>query len=111
MKNHSESTSAPANGRLYWRGLDELAETPEFREWVGREFPEGASEMADPVSRRNFVKLMSASFMLAGLGMGAAGCRRPEANLLPFGKAQQNYTFGVPMFYATAMPTRSGAVP
>ena len=31
-------------------------------------FPPGASELTDPVSRRNFVKIMSASFLLAGLG-------------------------------------------
>ena len=74
------------SGRQYWRGLDELAETPEFKEWLEREFPAGASELTDPVSRRHFVKIMSAGFMLAGLGIGATGCRRPEDKLMPFGK-------------------------
>ena len=72
MKN--PSTSEPA-GPAYWRSLDELAETPQFRQWVEREFPSGAGEMFDPVTRRHFVKIMSASFLLAGLG--ATGCRRP----------------------------------
>ena len=66
----------PETGRAYWRSLDELADTPEFRQWLEREFPEGASEL-DPVSRRHFVKIMSASFLLAGIGLGATGCRRP----------------------------------
>jgi MoCo/4Fe-4S cofactor protein with predicted Tat translocation signal len=105
------ANGANGNSRLYWRGLDELAETPEFKEWLGREFPEGATELNDPVSRRHFVKIMSASFMLAGLGFGATGCRKPEEKILPFGKAVESYTHGQPQFFATAMPTRAGAVP
>ena len=100
----------PETGKRYWRSLDDLAETPEFREFVEREFPAGASELdADPVTRRHFVKIMSASFALAGFGL--AGCRKPEEKILPFGQQPENYTHGVPKFYATAMPTRSGALP
>jgi MoCo/4Fe-4S cofactor protein with predicted Tat translocation signal len=94
----------------YWRSLDHLAETPEFREFLEREFPAGASEMvADPVTRRNFVKIMSASLALAGFGL--TGCRRPEEKILPFGQQPENYTHGVPKFYATAMPARGSALP
>jgi len=93
----------------YWRSLDHLADTPEFRQWVEREFPSGASEFTDPVSRRHFVRIMSASFLLAGFGL--TGCRRPEEKILPFGKAPENYVHGVPQFFATAMPTRSSAIP
>ena len=101
----------PETGPKYWRGLDELAETPEFQEWVEREFPAGASEMTDPVTRRHFVKIMSASFLLAGLGTLGTGCRKPEEKIYPFSKMPENYTHGVAQFYATSMPTRSGAVP
>ncbi len=101
----------PETGRRYWRSLDQLAQTPEFRQWLEREFPQGASEFTDEVSRRHFVKIMSASFMLAGLGLGAVGCRRPVEKLEPFGQQPENYVYGVPNFYATAMPTRAGAVP
>ncbi len=94
----------------YWRSLEQLAETPEFREWTEREFPAGASEMvADPVTRRDFVKIMSASFLLAGVGL--TGCRKPESVIYPFGKAPEGYVHGVPQFYATAMPTREAAIP
>ncbi len=107
-----ESQSLPpvsAAGPHYWRSLDELAKTPEFGEWVAREFPQGASEWHDPVSRRHFVKIMSASFLLAGLGL--SGCRRPEETIHPFSKMPENYVHGEPQYYATAMPDRHGAQP
>ncbi|HEY5344993.1 MAG TPA: TAT-variant-translocated molybdopterin oxidoreductase, partial [Verrucomicrobiae bacterium] len=102
---------APTTGRRYWRSLDDLAETPEFKDWLHREFPAGASQMEDGQSRRNFLKIMSASFAFAGLAMGGAGCRRPEEKLEPFGQQPDNYTFGDAQYFATAMPTRTGAIP
>jgi MoCo/4Fe-4S cofactor protein with predicted Tat translocation signal len=99
----------PESGPKYWRSLDQLAGTPEFRQWAEREFPAGAGELSDPVSRRNFVKVMSASFLLAGLG--ATGCRRPVENIYPFAKMPMDYVHGVPQFFATAMPTRRTAIP
>ena len=96
-------------GPRYWRSLGELAETPEFREWVAREFPAGATELGDPVTRRHFMKIMSASFLLAGAGL--TGCRRPVSNILPFGQQPEGYLHGVPQYYATAMPTPGGAIP
>src|SRR5215472_13912812 len=95
-----KSNSTP--GRTYWRSLDELADTPEFREWVEREFPAGASEWTDPVSRRHFVRIMSASFLLGGLGLAGSGCRRPVEKIFPFGQMPENYVHGVPQYYATA---------
>jgi molybdopterin-containing oxidoreductase family iron-sulfur binding subunit len=109
MKTIPPPCPVPETGPKYWRSLDELADTPEFREWVGREFPAGASEWLDPVSRRHFVQIMSASFLLAGFGL--TGCRRPEEKILPFGKQPENYIHGLPEYYATSMPTRGGAVP
>ncbi|MGD1086047.1 MAG: TAT-variant-translocated molybdopterin oxidoreductase, partial [Verrucomicrobiota bacterium] len=105
------NTSIPPGqiGPKYWRSLDELAGTPEFQQWVAREFPSGASEFLDPVSRRKFVKLMSASFLLAGLG--ATGCRRPVEKIYPFAKMPEDYVHGLPQYFATAMPSRRGAVP
>lgn len=111
MKNRiSNSDSNAPLGPRYWRGLDELAETREFREWVANEFPGGASELtADPVTRRHFMKIMSASFLFAGLGL--TGCRRPEHKILPFGDMPEFYVHGVPKYYATSLPTRTGAIP
>ncbi len=109
MKTIPPPCNEPEVGPKYWRSLDQLAETPEFRQWAEREFPAGASEFTDPVSRRNFVKIMSASFLLAGLGL--TGCRKPEERILPFGKQPEGYIHGVPQFYATSRPTRGSAVP
>ena len=112
MKPNPPTPAQPAlTGRRYWRSLDELADTPEFKDWLHREFPQGASEFEDGVSRRHFVKIMSASFALAGLGVMGAGCRRPMEKLEPFGQQPENYVYGEPEYYATAMPTRTGAVP
>ena len=109
MKTIPPSCTEPEIGPKYWRSLEQLSDTPQFRQWMEREFPSGASELTDPVSRRNFVKVMSASFLLAGLG--ATGCRRPVEKIYPFAKMPENYTFGVPQYFATAMPSRRGAVP
>ena len=100
----------PETGPKYWRSLDEMADTPEFREWLGREFPSGASELAaDASSRRTFMKIMASSFALAGVGL--TGCRRPVENIVPFSRMPEDYVHGVSRYYATAMPTRTGAVP
>src|SRR5437899_8827755 len=101
----------PETGRQYWRSLDQLADKPEFRTWMEREFPAGASEWTDPVSRRHFVSIMSASFMLAGLGLAGGGCRRSEQRILSFAKMPESYVHGLPQYYATAMPTRGSAIP
>jgi molybdopterin-containing oxidoreductase family iron-sulfur binding subunit len=109
MKTIPPSCLEPETGPKYWRSLDQLAATPEFRQWAQREFPAGASQWDDPVSRRHFVKIMSASFLLAGLG--SIGCRRPVENIYPFTKMPQEYVHGVPQYFATAMPTRRSAIP
>ncbi len=96
------------SGKDYWKSLDSLADTDGFKEWVSREFPEGAS-MLDGVQRRSFVKLMAASFGLAGLGM--TGCRRPEQVILPYGKSPEELIPGVPAYYATSQPTSRGFQP
>src|ERR1039457_3699622 len=109
--NSNPTTPVQATGRRYWRSLDELADTPEFKDWLHREFPQGASEMVDGQNRRQFLKIMSASFALAGLGLAGAGCRRLEEKLEPFGPQPADYVYGEPQYFATAMPTRTGAVP
>lgn len=110
MKTARFENSSPDTAQ-HWRGPEELADTPEFHAWVEQEFPAGAEQLQNGESRRDFVKLMSASFMLAGLGVFGAGCRRPEEEILPFTSQPEGYVHGVPQFYATAMPTRTGAIP
>jgi molybdopterin-containing oxidoreductase family iron-sulfur binding subunit len=97
-----------ATGRAYWRSLDQLADTPEFRDWVDRRFPRSMMELlSGGIDRRRFLQLMSASLGLAGL----AGCRRPEFKALPYSKQPEEITPGLPDFYATAIPRRGSGFP
>ena len=95
-------------GKQYWKSLDDLADTPGFRSWVDNEFPEGAS-LIDGVQRRGFLKVMAASFGLAGLGM--TGCRRPEHTILPHGRSPEELIPGIPAYYSSSRPTSAGFVP
>jgi len=52
----AEIDKAAKTGPEYWRSLEELAGNPEFQEALKREFPKGASEWIDTVSRRGFPK-------------------------------------------------------
>jgi MoCo/4Fe-4S cofactor protein with predicted Tat translocation signal len=110
--NSNPTNSTPATtGRRYWRSLDELADTPEFKDWLHREFPQGASDELSGSNRRHFLKIMAASFAFAGVATLGGGCRRPEEKLEPFGQQPTDYIYGKPDYYATAMPTRTGAIP
>jgi MoCo/4Fe-4S cofactor protein with predicted Tat translocation signal len=106
---NGDDSARELSGPRYWRSLDELADTPGFRERLAREFPEGAASLQG-VDRRNFFKLMAASFALGGMGL-ATGCRRPEKHVLPYGKSVAEIVPGLPLYFATAMPIRGGAIP
>ena len=97
-----------AKGKKFWRSLDELAGTEEFQKAVEQEFPSAAQEWVDPVSRRGFMKLMGASMALAGL----AGCtKQPDEPIFPYIKQPEDLVLGKPMYFATASPFPTGAVP
>ena len=99
-----------SGGRRYWRSLGQLADTPDFRQWLEREFPQGASELeGGEISRRSFLQLMGASAALAGLSLSA--CRRPEKHLVPFTRGVEWSIPGKALFFATARPSRRGYAP
>ena len=91
--------------RTYWRSLAQIEERPEFRASLEREFPEGASELPEGVTRRDMMMLLGASLSLAGL----AGCRRPVEEIVPYVTAPEEIVPGVPRYYATTMPFRRSA--
>jgi molybdopterin-containing oxidoreductase family iron-sulfur binding subunit len=100
------------SGKRFWRNLDELAETPGFHEMLAEEFPRlaggAANEWVDAVSRRGFLKVMGASFALAGL----AGCtKQPDEPIFPYVKAPEDLILGKPMYFASAFPFPTGAIP
>ena len=110
MKRILQHPTTPNTGRTYWRSLGEYARTPDFEEWLHREFPKGAAEWEnDPLSRRTFLRLMGASLALAGLSL--SGCRRPEAHLVPFTQSPEWVVSGKKMSFATAQPRRRGSIP
>ncbi len=82
-------------GRAYWRSLDELAESPEFRAHLEREFPYLDAWSAP--SRRQFLKVMGASLALGGL----TACRWPKEPIVPYTRRPEGRIPGVPVQYAT----------
>jgi MoCo/4Fe-4S cofactor protein with predicted Tat translocation signal len=86
-------------GPEYWQSLEQLAGTPEFKDFLDHEFPQGADDELDPTTRRHFLKIMGASFALAGLG---ACVKQPEEKIIPYVKAPEEFIPGRPIFFATA---------
>ena len=86
--------------KTYWRSLAEIEDTPEFREALEREFPKGASELPEGVTRRDMMMLLGASLSLAGL----AGCRRPVEEIVPYVTAPEEIVPGIARHFATTMP-------
>jgi len=103
-----QDAEAPRSGKKYWRSLEELADTPLFREFVAREFPHQAEGWNDPVERRTFLKLMGASLALAGL----SGCVfQPPEKIVPYVKQPEDHVPGKAFFFATAAPLFGAATP
>src|SRR3979411_543876 len=94
--------------KKFWRSLEELADAPEFREFVAREYPQHAEEWNDPLERRTFLKLMGASLALAGL----RGCafQSPE-KIVPNINQPEDIVPGKALFYATASSLGGIATP
>src|SRR4029077_5256643 len=104
----NEANNNDKAGPEYWRSLEELAGSPAFQEALHREFPKGASEWVDSVSRRGFLKVMGASMALAGM----TGCvRLPLEPIVPYVRQPEDIIPGRPQFYATAMTLGGYASP
>src|SRR5262249_31316387 len=99
---------AGLEGRTYWRSLEELSDTPEFRGYLQREFPANASEFTDPSGRREFLKLIGAALALAGV---RPCTRQTEEKIIPYVRQPEEVVPGRPLFYATAMTHGGYAMP
>ena len=104
----AEARIAETKGPEFWRSLEELAGSEEFREMMHREFPKGASEWLDAVSRRGFLKLMGASLAMAGM---TACTKQPLEPIVPYAKQPEQLIPGRPMFFATAFTLGGYASP
>ena len=95
---HSPQHRAIPDGKRQWSGIEELSNDPAFQAWVDAEYP-AAAEFA-PTARREFLKLMGASFALAGL----TGCEKsPFVAAIPYVYQPEEETPGLPRYYATAV--------
>lgn len=103
-----ERILASQDGKKYWRSLEELADSPEFREFVQREYPQHAEEWDDPLERRTFLKLMGASLALAGL----SGCvYQPPEKIVPYVRQPEEAVPSKALFFATAVTLGGMATP
>ncbi|MGH9971256.1 MAG: TAT-variant-translocated molybdopterin oxidoreductase [Pyrinomonadaceae bacterium] len=99
---------ASQDGKTYWRSLEELADSPEFHEFVQREYPQHAEEWDDPIERRTFLKLMGASLALAGL----SGCvYQPPEKIVPYVRQPEEAIPSRALFFATAASLGGIATP
>jgi len=88
-----------ADAPRLWRGLEELAETPEHRAFLEHEFPHDPAQETEGVPRRDVLKWMAASAALAGL----SGCTKmPDQKIVPYVRAPEEIIPGKPLFYATS---------
>ena len=88
-----------ADEKTSWKSLQELAKTSDFMEHLKKEYPRHAPAVND-LSRRDFLKLLSASLALAGL---SACVPQPTEKIVPYVNAPPEITPNKNLFYATAM--------
>ena len=88
-----------ACGSKLWRSLEQAADDPAFLARAAQEFPGLAEALAEPLDRRQVLRLMAASLVMGGLG---ACDSKFGGNLIPAVKMPPNIIPALPNFYATA---------
>jgi MoCo/4Fe-4S cofactor protein with predicted Tat translocation signal len=101
--------SGRAQGKKYWRSLEELSNSEAFQRLIEREFPGQASMWPDSFSRRKFLTLMGASLALGGIG-GCSIRPAPSTDLVPYVRQPEEIVPGKPLFFATTMTLGGDAV-
>lgn len=89
-----------------WAGIEELSDDLQFQAFIAAEYP--AVQEFSRTARREFLKLMGASFALAGL----TGCEKSSfVAALPYVNQPEDETIGLPRYYATAVLLEGFAQP
>ncbi len=92
--------------KKYWKGVDELKETPEFLKHRDEEFPKettveeflGSDGVAESsTGRRDFLKFLGFSVAAATV----AACEAPVVKAIPYVNKPENVTPGVATWYAS----------
>jgi molybdopterin-containing oxidoreductase family iron-sulfur binding subunit len=93
--------------RKYWKGLEELKETPEFIQARDQEFPAEMSvdeflsddKLAETsTARRDFLKFLGFSVAAATV----AACEAPVTKVIPYVNKPEDVTPGMPTWYASS---------
>ena len=91
--------------KKYWRGLEQLENTPAYQETVANEFREPlpfadvSDSMLDATTpRRDFLKYLGFSTAAAML---AASCEMPVRKVIPYAIKPEDIVPGVPNYYAS----------
>jgi MoCo/4Fe-4S cofactor protein with predicted Tat translocation signal len=95
------SVLAESGGKRMWRGLEDLADSREFRDFRDHEYPYDDPKSRLGVSRRDFLKITGAASALLGL---TACTKLPTEHIVPYVNAPEQIIPGIPLFYATSMP-------
>jgi len=95
-----------AETKKYWKGIEELEQTPEFVESTQKEFTEyvpveeflgNTQENSSETSRRDFLKVLGFSVTAATL----AACETPVTKSIPFLNKPEELTPGVADYYSS----------
>ncbi len=91
------------NKKIYWNGLEQLSNDPEFVKHMEREFPEelplpGKEAKVGSGSRRDFLKMMGFSVAAASL----AACEAPVRKAIPYLNKPVDVDPGIPNYYASS---------
>src|ERR1700682_2527838 len=89
-----------AEGPQFWKSLEEVAETEDFKAFLEDEFAVRTPDWLNPANRRNFLKLLGASLALAGV---TACTQQPKETIVRYVRQPEEFIPGVPLYYATAM--------
>lgn len=92
------------NKKQYWKGVEQLANHPDFVKYASKEFPADLpykngvlQEDNSGSSRRDFLKLMGFSVAAASL----AACEAPVRKAIPYLNKPEEIDPGIPNYYAS----------
>jgi len=88
--------------KVYWKGIEQLNNEPDFQKYVQKEFPEylpinGENKEDSGSSRRDFLKLMGFSLAAASL----AACEAPVRRAIPYLNKPVDVDPGIANYYAS----------
>ncbi|MFN0049177.1 MAG: TAT-variant-translocated molybdopterin oxidoreductase [Cytophagales bacterium] len=85
------------NNKTYWRGIEELEQSPEFVNKAKNEFSENPSSDESGTYRRDFLKLMGFSLAAATL----AACETPVRKAIPYLNKPEEIDPTLPNWYSS----------